>query len=67
MENEYNSLEEKLNEEELSEHEKIKILERQKEMLLQFLIDSNKNLFNLLKSEREELIFPETLSFFESE
>jgi len=63
MENEYNSLEEKLNEEDLSEHERIKILEKQKEMLLQFLIDSNKNLFNLLKPEMEEMTFPETFLF----
>lgn len=56
MGNEYNSLEEKLNEEELSEHERIKILERQKELLLQFLIDSNKNLFNLLRSQED--VFP---------
>jgi hypothetical protein len=51
LENEYNILEEKLLECELSEIEKIRILERQKELLLLFLVDANKNIFNLFKIE----------------
>jgi len=51
MENEYNLLEEKLMEGDISEQEKIKILERQKELLIEFLVDANKNTFNIIKSQ----------------
>jgi hypothetical protein len=56
MENEYNILEEKLIEGNISEIEKLKILERQKELLLSFLVDANKNMFDLLKSRGETIV-----------
>lgn len=56
MENEYNYLEQKLGENEIKDNEKIRILERQKELLLQFLIDSNRELFELLTKEEIKLI-----------
>jgi len=59
MENEYNILEEKLMEGDISEVEKIRILERQKELLLCFLIDANKNIFNILKSQKETILVTE--------
>lgn len=60
MENEYNILEGKLMEEDISEVGKIKILERQKELLLHFLAESNKSIFNILKTKREEFSNPDT-------
>ena len=64
MENKYNLLEERLNEDELKDNQKVKILERQKELLLQFLVESNKNLFNSLILKRKDITLPETLTFF---
>jgi hypothetical protein len=59
MENEYNVLEERLMEGELSEVQKIRILERQKELLLSFLVDANKNIFTSLRNEEEDIWIPE--------
>jgi hypothetical protein len=64
MNNEYNSLEENLYEKDLNEHEKLKILERQKELLLQFLIDSNKSLFKSLKVKNDRIKAPENVICF---
>lgn len=61
MENEYNILEEKLIEENISDNEKIRILERQKELLLQFLVDANKNIFTLCKIDKSILDNQETI------
>ena len=55
MENEYNILEEKLMEGEVSEVQKIRILEKQKELLLSFLVDANKNIFTNLRNEEENI------------
>lgn len=52
MGSEYNYLEKKLGELNLKDSERIKILEMQKELLLQFLIDSNMELFKLFKKEK---------------
>jgi hypothetical protein len=54
--NEYNHLEEKLLNNNLSSYKKIKILERQKELLLNYLIESNKATFKLLKLKNEKII-----------
>ena len=54
MENEYNILEEKLFEGDISESEKLRILERQKELLLGFLVDANRNIFDVLKAQKEK-------------
>lgn len=61
MENEYNLLEKKILEGNLSETDKIKILEKQKELLLQFLIESNKSLFNSIMLRKEEINFEDFL------
>ena len=54
MNNKYNELEKQLAKRDLSETEKIKILEKQKDLLLQFLIDSNKSLFKSIILRRKE-------------
>ncbi len=66
MENEYNYLEQKLGENGLRNSEKIRILEKQKELLLQYLIDSNKNLFNSLTLKRGTVL-PGIITFFNDE
>jgi hypothetical protein len=65
MGNEYDSLEKRLLDKNLSESERIKILEMQKELLLQFLIESNKDIFRSIKKNlKEEEKSVDTDSYF---